>query len=38
MLIEAEELAERFIERVYSLHSILETVVSDRGTQFILAF
>ena len=31
----AEELAERFIERVYSLHGLPETIVSDRGTQFV---
>src|SRR4030088_824629 len=30
-----EELAERFIERVYSLHGLPETIVSDRGTQFV---
>jgi hypothetical protein len=35
--LEAEELAERFIERVYSLHGLPETIVSDRGTQFISA-
>ncbi len=38
MSIEAEELAKRFIKRVYSLYSILETVVSNRGIQFISAF
>src|SRR3982074_1331175 len=31
----AEELAERFIERVYSLHGLPETIVSDRGTQCV---
>jgi hypothetical protein len=30
-----EELAERFIERVYSLYGLLETIISDRGTQFV---
>ena len=30
-----EELAERFIERVYSLHGLPETIISDRGTQFV---
>lgn len=33
----AEELADRFIERVYSLHGLPETIVSDRGTQFVSA-
>jgi len=36
--LEAEELADRFIERVYSLHGSPETIVSDRGTQFVSAF
>jgi hypothetical protein len=30
-----EELAERFIERVYSLHSLPATIISDRVTQFM---
>jgi hypothetical protein len=30
-----EELTEWFIERVYSLYSLSETIVSDRGTQFV---
>ena len=30
--LEANELAERFIEKVYSLHGLPETIVSDRGT------
>lgn len=34
----AEELADRFIDRVYSLHGLPETIVSDRGTQFVSAF
>jgi hypothetical protein len=33
--LEAEELADRFIERVYSLHGLPETIISDRGSQFI---
>ena len=36
--LEADELAERFIEKVYSLHGLPETIVSDRGTQFVSAF
>ena len=28
----AEELSERFIKQVYSLHSILVMIISDRGT------
>jgi hypothetical protein len=36
--LEAEELADRFIERVYSLHGVPETIISDRGTQFVSAF
>jgi hypothetical protein len=36
--LEAEELAERFIERVFSLHGLPDTVISDWGTQFISAF
>jgi hypothetical protein len=31
----AEELAEWFIERVYSLHSLPATIISNRGTQFV---
>jgi hypothetical protein len=31
----AEELAKRFIERVYILYGLPATIVSDRGTQFI---
>jgi len=36
--LEADELADRFIERVYSLDGLPETIVSDRGTQFVSAF
>lgn len=36
--LEADELADRFIERVYSLHGTPETIVSDRGTQFVSTF
>jgi transposase InsO family protein len=31
----ADKLAERFIEQVYSLHSLSATIISNRGTQFI---
>lgn len=34
----AEELADRFLTRVYSLHGAPETIVSDRGTQFVSEF
>ena len=34
----AEELAERFLERIYTLHGCPDTVVSDRGTQFVSTF
>jgi hypothetical protein len=34
----AEELIDRFIEKVYSLHSLLGTIVSIRSMQFVLAF
>jgi hypothetical protein len=36
--LEVEELAERFIERVYNFYSLPETIVSDRGTQFVSTF
>jgi len=36
--LEADELADKFIERVYSLHGVPETIVSDRGTQFVSGF
>ena len=36
--LEAEELANRFVERVYSLHGLPDTIVSDRGSQFVSAF
>jgi hypothetical protein len=35
--LEAEELADRFIERVYCLHGLPDTIISDRGTQFVSA-
>jgi transposase InsO family protein len=35
---ETDELADRFIDRVYSLHGLPETIISDRGTQFVSAF
>jgi transposase InsO family protein len=31
----AVELAEWFIERVYSHHGLLATIISNRGTQFV---
>jgi hypothetical protein len=34
----AAELADAFIKRVYSLHGALETIISDRRTQFIFEF
>jgi Integrase zinc binding domain/Integrase core domain len=34
----AEELAERFIDRVWSLHGTPESIVSDRGSQFVSEF
>lgn len=33
--LEADELAERFIAAVYSLHGLPENIVSDRGSQFV---
>jgi len=36
--LEAEELAEAFIGRIYSLHGCPDTIVSDRGSQFISRF
>jgi RNase H-like domain found in reverse transcriptase/Reverse transcriptase (RNA-dependent DNA polymerase)/Integrase zinc binding domain len=34
----AEELANAFVARIYCLHGAPETIVSDRGTQFISEF
>lgn len=34
----AEELAEAFVGRVYCLHGAPDTIVSDRGTQFVSQF
>ena len=34
----AEELAEAFVSRVYTLHGSPDSVISDRGTQFISEF
>src|SRR5437016_5857197 len=34
----AEELADAFIDRIYSLHGAPDTIVSDRGTQFVSMF
>jgi hypothetical protein len=36
--LDAEELADRFIDRVYTLHGVPESIISDRGTQFISTF
>jgi len=33
--LEAEELADRMIDKVYSLHGCPDTVISDRGSQFV---
>ena len=33
--LETEELVEAFISRVWSLHGTPETIISDRGTQFV---
>jgi hypothetical protein len=38
MTLEAEELTDRFVEKVYSLHGLPETIVSDRGMQFVSSF
>jgi hypothetical protein len=36
--LDAAELADRFVDRVYSLHGLPTTIVSDRGSQFVSAF
>lgn len=36
--LEADELIDAFLHRVYSLHGCPETIVSDRGSQFVSAF
>lgn len=36
--LEADELMDAFLHRVYSLHGCPETIVSDRGSQFVSAF
>lgn len=36
--LEAEELMDAFLQRVYSLHGCPETIISDRGSQFVSAF
>ena len=38
MTLEAEELADRFIDRVYSIHGLPDSILSDRGTQFVSRF
>lgn len=34
----AEELCEAFVERIWSLHGSPETIISDRGSNFVSAF
>jgi transposase InsO family protein len=34
----AAELADAFMARIYALHEALNTIISDRGTQFISEF
>jgi hypothetical protein len=34
----AEELADQFVARVYALHGAPDTIISDRGTQFVSEF
>jgi transposase InsO family protein len=34
----AEEMARQFIAKVYYLHGLPATIVSDRGSQFVSAF
>lgn len=36
--LEAEELADLFLSRVYAVHGLPESIVSDRGTQFVSSF
>ena len=36
--LDVEELADRFLDQVYSLHGVPETVISDRGSAFVSAF
>jgi hypothetical protein len=33
-----QELVDAFVNRVYSLHSCLDTIISDRGSQFVSQF
>jgi transposase InsO family protein len=33
--LKTEELVDRFVERIYSLHGLPDTIVSDRGSQFV---
>jgi hypothetical protein len=34
----AAELADAFVARIYALHEALDTIIFDRGTQFISEF
>ncbi|EGO61701.1 hypothetical protein NEUTE1DRAFT_34759, partial [Neurospora tetrasperma FGSC 2508] len=36
--LEAEELVNYFINRIYYIYSLLDSILSNRGTQFILHF
>jgi hypothetical protein len=36
--LETEELTDRYVKKVYSLHGLPETIVFDRGTQFVSVF
>lgn len=36
--LDADELMDAFLERVYSLHGYPDTIVSDYGSQFVSTF